>query len=575
MAMNADLLEILSPAPARLVRLAAPPLTYREVQQGHHPGRGLGLSILFHLSVFLLIISGRSLFVYAPRMVAERAWQPTDSASVVLYLPVLGGGSEGGGHVGGGSSNTAKASSGLRSRSRRGFAYPGPQPMASSPPRATLGIQTILQPALVSPPLLKRDLPLPNIVRPAAPPVTAAAQDAIVVKGGKLTLPPNPDPPVAAPKITLPAAQSSAITDLVMVKPTLPEKPTPANAPLPSDVSVMPDVRRHQEGLLVLNAIPPPPGLHPNLPRAEARGLFAVAPAEATVIADPAAGAKAGEASSPAAGTGTRADIAKGDALAEPATGGNESGRVAGGSGSGNGGRYGSGHGSGLNPAGTGVNTGRGTGSEPGIGEGSGGSRGSGAGAGSAPGTGGFPGIGIQGGRYGNDTASGLHPSVAPRQQTSYNLTIVSTASSGGGLPDLGVFHNEKVYTVYLDMKADDEDPAPAWTLQYAILQPSLNPAETSTKIQGTPTPPYAMLKEIPEFAPDVLRKYAHKLIIACAVMTAAGNLEQITVQQNPDTQLALPLVEALSHWMFHPAQIEGKPIPLKILLGIRLAPGR
>jgi hypothetical protein len=57
--------------------------------------------------------------------------------------------------------------------------------------------------------------------------------------------------------------------------------------------------------------------------------------------------------------------------------------------------------------------------------------------------------------------------------------------------------------------------------------------------------------------------------------MNGAGKLEQITLRQNPDTQLASPLVEALSHWMFEPAQIDGRPVSLKILLGIRLAPGR
>jgi len=573
--MNADVLEILSAPRARLVRLAPPPLTYREVQQGHHPGRGLGLSILFHLSVFLLIIFGRWLSVHSHHVVTRRTRPPVASAPVALYLPVLGGGSEGGGRAGGGSSDTAKASSGLRARSRRGFAYPAAQPMVSSPPRATLGIQTILQPALENPPLLKRDIPLPNIVRPAAPSVATAAQEVIVVKSGRLALPRSPDTSVAAPKISLPVAKSSGIANLATIKPTLPERPASPSAPRPSEVSETAAARRHQEGLLVLNAIPPPPDLHPNLPRAEARGLFAVTPAEVTVIAEPAAGTKGGEASAPAAGTGTQVDIAHGDALAEAASGGNESGHVAGGSGSGSGGRYGSGHGAGLNPAGTGTTTGRGTGSEPGVGEGSGASRGSGAGAGTAPGTGGFPGIAIQGGRYGSDSASGLHPSAAPRQQTSYNLTIVSTASSGGGLPDLGVFHNEKVYTVYLDMKADDEDPAPSWILQYAVQQPPSSPGGISTRIQGTPTPPYAMLKQIPEFAPDILRKYAHKVIIACAVMNAAGNLEQITLQQNPGTELASPLVEALSHWMFHPAQIDGQPVPLKIVLGIRLAPGR
>jgi hypothetical protein len=110
---------------------------------------------------------------------------PAPSADV-MYLPTLGGGSEGGGHEGGGSSQAPEVPSGLRARSRRGFAYPGPQPMVSNPPRATLGIQTILQPSLKELPLTKRYLPLPNIVRPAAPPAPAPSQPPLVVKSETL-----------------------------------------------------------------------------------------------------------------------------------------------------------------------------------------------------------------------------------------------------------------------------------------------------------------------------------------------------------------------------------------------------
>src|SRR5260370_21647438 len=77
----------------------------------------------------------------------------------VLYLPTLGGGSEGAGKPGGGSGRTEEISMGVRARSRRGFAYPGPLPMVSDPPRATLRIQTILQPALKNLPFTRRYLP--------------------------------------------------------------------------------------------------------------------------------------------------------------------------------------------------------------------------------------------------------------------------------------------------------------------------------------------------------------------------------------------------------------------------------
>jgi hypothetical protein len=568
--MNTDLLDMLSPPPPKVVPPLPPPFVYREIEQGHTPGRGLGLSVVFHLFLFGLLIASRSVFDYPPRVLVDPPQHPALS-SEVLYLPTLGGGSEGGGHAGGGSSPTTEVSSGLRARSRRGFAYPGPQPMVSNPPGATLGIQTILQPALKDPPPLKQYLPLPNIVKPVAAPSPAPAQEALVVKAETLALRPTPDQPIAEPKLTLPVAAASAIPDLATSKPTIPERPA---APRPPEVSDVPVGPRAQDGLLVLSAVPPPPEMSVRIPRAEARSLFAVAPAEATVIADPASGAKGGDSSASASGSGTRADIAKGDAVAEIASGGGAANGASGGSGSGSGGRYGSGHGSGLNAAGNGAGTGRGTGSEAGVGTGSGASRGSGAGAGSAPGTGGFPGITIQGGRYGGGTAGGLHASIAPRRQTSYNTNIVSTASSGGGLPDFGVFENEKVYTVYLDMRANDEDPAPSWTLQYAVLQPAAGESGAG-RIRGTPTPPYAMLKEVPELTPEQMRKCGHELIVASAIIDVSGKVEQVSVRRSPESQLVGPLVEALEHWIFEPAQIDGRPVALKILLGIRLAGSR
>lgn len=191
-------------------------------------------------------------------------------------------------------------------------------------------------------------------------------------------------------------------------------------------------------------------------------------------------------------------------------------------------------------------------------------------GAGSAPGGGGFPGITIQGGGYGGGDNMLTH--ARPPRQTSYNMTIVSTGSSGGGLPDLGVFRDEKVYTVYLDMRANDEDPSPSWTLQYSVLQPAAGESGEPRRIVGTPTPPYAMLKEVPQFAPELVRKSGRRLIVASAILDTNGKLQDVSIKQSPESQVIEPLVEALKHWMFQPAQIDGQPVPLKILLGIRLA---
>jgi len=83
------------------------------------------------------------------------------------------------------------------------------------------------------------------------------------------------------------------------------------------------------------------------------------------------------------------------------------------------------------------------------------------------------------------------------------------------------------------------------------------------------------MLKEVPGLRPDLLRKSAHSMIVAFAVMNTSGRLEQISIRQTPDSELIAPLVEALTHWMFQPAQLNGRPIALKVLLGIRLSPQR
>jgi len=122
-------------------------------------------------------------------------------------------------------------------------------------------------------------------------------------------------------------------------------------------------------------------------------------------------------------------------------------------------------------------------------------------------------------------------------------MNIVSTARSGGGLPELGVFQNEKVYTVYLDMRANDEDPIPSWTLQHAVLQPP-------------PTPPYAMLEVVPEFTPELVRKCARRLIVASATMDVSGKLDQVSVRQSPETQLVGPLVEALNIGFSNPHRL-------------------
>ena len=42
-------------------------------------------------------------------------------------------------------------------------------------------------------------------------------------------------------------------------------------------------------------------------------------------------------------------------------------------------------------------------------------------------------------------------------------------------------------------------------------------------------------------------------------------------VKKTPDAQLSDPIMLALSKWVFRPAQLNGQPVAVRILLGIPL----
>jgi hypothetical protein len=541
------------------------PLSFLEIGTGYRPGRSSGLSIAVHLIAygFVLISTSHFVHVQAAEVVPPRfAPMKVDP----LYLPVLGGGSEGGGQIGGGSGNTGEASSGLRAKSRRGFAYAGLQPLVSAPPMAKLGIQTILRPSLKNAPMLHQNFVLPNLAIAPAPPPADLPKPVMKVESGRVAIR-QVEKPIQAPKLKIPAASISSMPQLSDAEPAMPQAPPPKPVRVPTRTAEVPVNSRVNEGLLVLNAIPPPPDTLAKVPLGEARSLFAVAPGDTTIIADPAAGTKGGGASSKASGNGVPSDNPSGDTIADLASGGGTE-AVSIGSGNGNGHEYGSGAGNGLNPSVAGAGTGRGAASGTGTGSGLATAFGSGTGAGSAPGGGGFPGISVSGGRYGNPASASIHTNVVTRTQRTYGMTIAATASSGGGLPDLGVFQNEKVYTVYLDMRAEDGDSTPSWILQYALLRPS---DPSAVRIVGIPSPPYATLKQIPELPADLAAACAHRLIVLSAVMTPEGKLEHVSVKKSPDERVNALLTSAMMNWTFQPSQIEGNPVALKVLLGVRI----
>jgi hypothetical protein len=92
-------------------------------------------------------------------------------------------------------------------------------------------------------------------------------------------------------------------------------------------------------------------------------------------------------------------------------------------------------------------------------------------------GAGPFPGVTIADGTDGPKTpVAGSSDSRTPRNtpdNSKYGFTVTATGTSGGGLKDYGIFRNESVYTVYIEIEHSSGAPAPAWILQYARLRPT------------------------------------------------------------------------------------------------------
>jgi len=325
------------------------------------------------------------------------------------------------------------------------------------------------------------------------------------------------------------------------------------------------------EPILSISAVQPSPGAP--VPAGEARGKFAVAPGgtlnpnslnpgktNGTPSTSPATGQENSKAANAAtqvasnAGTGLghNPSLGGGKGVGTEAAGGGSAGT---GTGTGNttgAGAGGLGSGSGKGRGGAG----KGAGSTPGRGAGTG------SGAGSGSGTGSFPGITIQGGE---DASNNDSPAFTVEPQAPYHMTVVSTASSGGGLEDFGVFDNERVYTVYVPMKRTPEAEDPTWTLQYALVD--------GKDVGGDPqvTPPSPVMREWPQVPAELEKKYAQRQVVISAVVDKEGKVSHIAVKQTPDAHASDPIVQALSKWVFRPALLNNQPVAVKILVGIPL----
>src|SRR6266849_417394 len=291
--MKPPSLDVENPIEVSLIKLmqaesAPPPLTFPEVSQGL-PVRGLLLSAVAHqlVVVAILLLSFTLTRTYLPRSRAFNGTIKLRDAKGVIYLPVLGGGSEGSGHQGGAPGAPVKESSPVPSRSSKGMTFPGPQPILSTPSNPTSERNTNGPPAKEKPKILQEFVPLPNMVKVAKPHLPLPAD----LIGGKPDLPefhPAVQAPVQPPRIALPVTPPPA-----PIRPAAeaPKRASGEKTVEPPKLKPSQTLGADEQALVSLSPTPTLPQQAPQIPEGEARGQFAVSPS-ASLTPAPAPGSK-------------------------------------------------------------------------------------------------------------------------------------------------------------------------------------------------------------------------------------------------------------------------------------------
>lgn len=415
--------------------------------------------------------------------------------------------------------------------------YPAAQYIASNSPNATNRIQTVQRPDLYKPPKLKFPMPLQPMVQIQAPEVK--------VEKAVQAPPPKHRPDIAVPAPALLDAPAIAVQSAALQEVEVrrfeppPEDPKPQLKQTEPTKSVTKAAGADAKSAVVVNAVPMPSKVE-EVPNAEIAGNFAVGPS----------GSASGTGAAPlkTAGSGDSGS----SAANAPAGSGTGQASVPGRGHEGTGGGVPAGQGQGA--AGTGSGADRGTG--PGTNAGSGGDAGNGVGKNPGPGVGNggrgtvVPGITISGGTAGSGTRLGRLPQ--PRQ--GYGITIISGGSSGGANRDVGYFaRQDTVYTVYIGM--GDAGGRRDWSMQYCTA---------SAGSAGLLVPPTADHKVALEPAQGA----SSGTVQIGAVIDEAGNPTNVRAVRGADN-LAASAIKAFQQWHFAPAQINGKPVAVKVLVGI------
>ena len=529
-------------APPFVVRkpIRAPELALLAVPET--PRKGLCLSALLHTAVAAMVISVPILFpgwlVSVPSAEAaadldrEVEYQP-------LMLPILPDMAEAG------SGAKIEHGSGLQAHSmaqtlpiaarptanRPKPDYAGPQLIVSNPPDSTEGVQTIRRPDLVAPPKMTYPLRLPSMVvlphRAIRAPVPPRFEQPVPSNPEMLSPLRAIESPVPAPVLPVDKPKLS----LTPAKPVLRKTKAVSEPGVPVLAATIAPEVNVRKAVAIINAVSVPPEPAPVIPDAELASRFVVGPSrDATTVA-----------AAPPKVTGGNL------ASATPSK-------------------------AGQNLSHASVENGMGTGAEAGDGHSVVASTESSSGVGLQPRSGpgaaaenkGLPGISISGGMPGR---SGRAAATSPIPHGSYALTIISGGSSGGASRDLGVFsRSDTVYTVYIPMT--DAGGGPDWPMQYALMSPA---QARSGLLNGLLVPPVVITKK-PAMAPKSELGANSGPVFVTGIIDENGKVQALRAIRPLDGR-ARSALNAIAQWEFLAAQLDGKSVASRVLIGVSVLP--
>jgi hypothetical protein len=409
--------------------------------------------------------------------------------------------------------------------------YAGPQEIVSLFPDAVNRVQTIRRPDLPSPPDLKFPIRLESMVSLPAPAVPVLAPRSPEPALPKRPLPPNPvmdGIPVAKATVPMPILVSKPKKIFIPAEsPALPVAKVQAE---PSDITFLTSPQSSAtKSVVVVNAVNVPADPATRIPDAQLAGNFVVGPMPAAPGPGPdvvktssgSADARSSERGLPASHPAAEAGSGSG-----PKTPGPIPDTIA--------------------TAGTG----RGTASGPGTGSGN-------VAAAIGSGSGRSSGISVSGGVP--DRNGAINTRALP-SRPSYGLTIISGGNNGGASRDLGFFdRGETVFSVVIPMA--DAGGGPDWPMQYSL-------ADRTQSSAGFVVPPFvrkkiaAIVKKNEKFQAD------SGPVLVAGIIDESGKVKSLRALRPQDTR-AQPAVIALQQWEFLPAQLDGRAVATRILIGV------